>query len=1155
VAQAQAALKPVGLDDKYRLEEGRVFATGIQALVRLPMEQRRRDLAAGLNTAGYISGYRGSPLGTYDQQLARARALLAAHHVVAEPAINEDLAATAIWGTQQAELDGMGRYDGVFGIWYGKGPGVDRSGDAIKHANLAGSSRHGGVVALLGDDHTCESSTTAHQSEFAMVDAMVPVLNPAGVQEILDYGLYGFALSRFAGGWAALKCMHDTVEATATIRVGAERARIVLPEDFLLPPGGLGIRWPDTPLAQEERLHVWKLEAAKAFLRANRLDRLVLGRGDAPLAVVTTGKSYLEVAEALDDLGIDAAEADRLGVRVYKVAMTWPLEPRGLEEALEGAARVLVVEEKRALIEPQVRDVLYGRQGAPLVVGKQDELGQALFPAHGALSANRVAIAIARRILEARPDERLQARLAGIEAREHRGGETPALVRLPYFCAGCPHNTSTRVPEGSVARAGIGCHFMAQWMDRATDRFTQMGGEGASWIGEGRFSTRPHVFQNIGDGTYTHSGSLAVRAAVAAGADMTFKVLYNDAVAMTGGQKPEGGLTVPMITRQLEAEGVGRIAVVTDEPDKYPLAAGFAHGVKIHHRDELDEVQRAFRDIPGVSAIVYDQTCAAEKRRRRKRGAYPDPARRVLINELVCEGCGDCGVQSNCVAIVPVETEFGRKRAIDQSACNKDFSCLKGFCPSFVTVLGGELRKGRGGVDTSGLGDLPEPALPSLDRPYGILIGGVGGTGVVTIGALLGMAAHLEGKGAAILDMIGLAQKGGAVVTHLKIAQDPDAVGASRIAAGDGRLILGCDLVVAAGTPALATVRPGVTQAVVDAAEVMTGAFTRAPDMDFPGAALRRSIERAVGPERAHLVDATRLATALLGDSIATNLFLLGYAWQKGLVPLGAAAILQAIELNGIAVELNRRAFQLGRHAAHDPDAIAALVAPARATPQAQTLDELIRHRAAFLEAYQDRAYADRYREVVERVRAAEAARVPGETAFASAVARSLFKLMAYKDEYEVARLYTDGSFARQLEATFAGTPRLKVHLAPPLLASRDPRTGELQKRAYGPWVFPLFRLLARLKRLRGTAFDPFGHTAERRMERRLIGEFESLVTLLLRDLRPDNHALAVEIAALPERIRGFGHVKERNRMAVAERRAELLEAYRNPGAVKAAAE
>ena len=1164
-------LADVDLDDKYTRPRGRVFLTGIQALVRLALTQRQRDLAAGHDTAGYISGYRGSPLGGLDLQIERAKAHLDRHHVVFQPGVNEDIAATACWGTQQAELDGEGAYDGVFCIWYGKGPGVDRSGDVLRHANLAGTSRLGGVVALLGDDHTCESSTTAHHSEYAMVDASIPVLNPAGVQEILDFGLYAFALSRYSGCWTALKCVHDTVEAAASVEIDPERIEIVIPDDPIVPPEGLGIRWPDTPQEQEVRLYERKIEAVKAFCRANRLDRTVWDSDRAWLGVATTGKSYLDVRQAFEDLGIDEAAAHRLGVRLYKVAVPFPLEPEGARRFAEGLDTILVVEEKRALIETQLKDLLYAAPNAPRIVGKRDEAGRTLFTAAGRLDTNHIAVEIGRRLLARAGDAafapqvaaRVAARVAELEAILSGGDSEPAAMeRTPYFCPGCPHNTSTRVPAGSRALAGIGCHYLAQFMDRSTARYTHMGGEGASWIGESKFSKRGHVFQNIGDGTYFHSGLLSIRAAIASGANVTFKILYNDAVAMTGGQQVDGSLTVPIVTRQMQAEGARRIVVVTDEPEKYGARSGLAAGTTVHHRRELDAVQRAMREIAGTTVIVYDQTCAAEKRRRRKRGKYPDPPKRAFINPAVCEGCGDCGVKSNCVAVVPLETEFGRKRAIDQSSCNKDFSCVEGFCPSFVTVHGGTLRKGAGeSREGAALPALPEPSVPGLDRPYEIIVTGVGGTGVITIGALLGMAAHLESKGCSVLDQTGLAQKGGAVVSHVRIAARPGDITTTRIANGAANLVLGCDVVVTAGADTRATMRTGKTTVVVNTQETMTGDFTRNADLVFPAEALMRSIEDAAGARRVERVDATRIATAMTGDAIATNLFMLGYAWQKGRIPLSRAAIERAIEINGVAVEMNLSAFDWGRRTAADRNEVerrvAPGIAPARAGPgiassievapprERETLESVIERRAAFLADYQDAAYAGRYRAFVERVQAAERSRAKGMRGLAEAVARGYFKLLAYKDEYEVARLHAAPEFRRRIEAAFEGDYTLEFHLAPPLFARRDPATGEPRKARYGPWMMRVFAVLARFKGLRSTMLDPFGYTQERRRERGLIERYEQVASSLIDDLDHTNHAIAVEIASLPDRIRGFGHVKARSIEEAERREAELLGRFR----------
>ncbi len=1152
------ALASVTLDDKYILESGRIYLTGIQALVRLPLMQRRRDLAAGLDTAGFISGYRGSPLGGLDQNLWQAKRQLAEHRIRFQPGLNEDLAATAVWGTQQTGLFPGAKHDGVFALWYGKGPGVDRTGDVFKHANAAGTARHGGVLVVAGDDHAAKSSTLPHQSEYAFIDASIPVLNPSGVQDILDLGLFGWALSRFSGCWVGFKAIAETMDNSASVHVDPDRVRIVLPEDFALPPGGLNIRWPDhNALETERRLRQWKLPAVHAFARANRLDRVMLDSPRARLGIVAPGKSYLDVRQALADLGIDEAQAAAIGLRLYKVALSWPLEPEGIRRFAAGLEEILVVEEKRPLVEQQLRDILYDLSARPRVVGKTDERGAPLLPATGELDPMQVARAIAQRIARFHSSPRIADRLAYAAALERQlKSAKPALERIPYFCSGCPHNSSTRVPEGSHATAGIGCHYMAIWMDRDTATVTQMGGEGAPWIGLSPFTDMPHIFANLGDGTYYHSGILAIRAAVAAGVTITYKLLYNDAVAMTGGQPIDGQLTVPQITRQLAAEGVGRIVVVSDEPDKYPSDAGFAAGVDIFHREKLDEVQRGLRETPGVSVLVYDQTCAAEKRRRRKRGRFPDPPKRAFINEQVCEGCGDCSRASNCLSVVPVETEFGRKRAIDQSSCNKDFSCVEGFCPSFVTVHGGSLRKHHAPGDHEEIPPLPEPALPALAEPYDILVAGIGGTGVVTIGALIGMAAHLEGKGCSVLDMTGLAQKGGAVLSHIRVARAPEAIHAARITAGGAQLLLGCDIVVAASPDGLSRLRSGASRAVINHHQTITGAFTRDPDLAFPRSELMRQIAAATGDDKADFIDATRLATALLGDAIATNLFLTGYASQQGLLPVSPAAIERAIELNAVAVEANRRAFRWGRWAALDRAAVERIAAPTAPQQErlAETLDEIIARRVDFLTRYQDRPYAARYERAVRRVETAERQRTPGAAGLAEAVARNLFKLMAYKDEYEVARLYTDGGFLRALHRQFEGDFTLEFHLAPPLFAERDPVTGHLKKRRYGPWMLRAFGLLAKLKFLRGTRLDPFGRSDERRGERALIGEYEALIDELLAGLGRDNHALALELAAIPEQIRGFGHVKEASLAAARAKQAKLIDAFRAPPAPHAIA-
>ncbi|HEY2526607.1 MAG TPA: indolepyruvate ferredoxin oxidoreductase family protein [Xanthobacteraceae bacterium] len=1147
------ALRDVKLDDKYDLGQRRVFVTGFQALVRLCLMQKELDRRNGLNTAGFVTGYRGSPLGHLDSQFLRAGPFLQKNDIRFQGGINEDLAATAVWGSQQAELHGEGKYDGVFAMWYGKGPGVDRTGDVFRHANFAGSSKYGGVLALMGDDHTAESSTTAHQSEYHFIDVMIPILNPAGVQEVLDYGLYGWAMSRFTGTWVALKSMHETIESTATIDGSVERINIVTPTDYQMPEGGLNIRLNDPILLQEARLHDYKREAMLAFVRANKLNRTITSGGrDPKIGIITTGKSYLDVRQAFDELGIDEVKCNELGIRLYKVACPWPLSQRELKEFADGLDLIIVVEEKRSLIEVQVREELYGTANQPICIGKKDERGHWLFPVKGALDPNEVAICIGERLLKYHRHDDIVGRVARLKEFQRIAAETKDIAqRIPYFCSGCPHNTSTVVPEGMRAYAGIGCHYMAQWMDRSTLGYTQMGGEGANWIGEAPFSRRKHVFQNLGDGTYNHSGYLAIRAAIASNTNITYKILFNDAVAMTGGQRNDGGLTVPQVARQVAAEGAKRVVVVTDEPSKYPRDTAWPPGLSIRHRDDLDVVQRELADIPGVTVLIYDQTCAAEKRRRRKRGLYPDPDKRVIINELVCEGCGDCGVQSNCVSIQPLETEWGRKRTIDQSSCNKDFSCVKGFCPSFVTVHGARLKTGTGVAADHDLPPLPEPLQPKIEQTYNIIVTGVGGTGIVTVGGILGMAAHLEGRSVGVLDMAGLAQKGGAVFSHMRIAENPDAIHAIRVAAGRADLVLGSDIIVAGTRKVLAAVKPGATAMIVNTAEVLPGEFTRNPDFSLPSERLKRTILTDAGPDRTHFIDATRIATALFGQSIGANMFMVGYAYQLGAIPLSAAAIEKAIELNGEAVSMNLAAFHWGRRAALDRAAVEQLAKPAAVTASdarrlSEGLDETIERRETFLTAYQNAAYAARYRAWVDKVKAVEAARAPGKGGLAEAVARCLFKLMAYKDEYEVARLYSDGSFPKQVAAEFAGDNlRFEFHLAPPLLARRDRITGLPRKMSFGPWLLPLFRVLAKLKFLRGSAFDPFGRSPERRTERKLIADYETLLDELLARLAPDNHHLAVGLAAIPEKIRGFGHVKQQQLAAAKAEEAVLLEQYR----------
>ncbi len=1145
------------LNDKFDLAETHQILNGSQAIVRLVLMQRERDIRAGLNTGGYVTGYRGSPIAGLEGAMLRSKSILTKNNIVFNSGLNEDLAATALWGSQQAELRGDGKYDGVFGVWYGKGPGVDRTGDVFRHANHAGSSKNGGVLVLMGDDHTCESSTSAHQSEFAMVDAMIPVLNPAGVQEILDFGTIGIALSRFAGVWVGVKCVKDNFESTSTVDGRFDRVDIKIPDDFTMPAGGLNIRVGDQALDKEARLHDHKRPAILAFARANKLDRIVMSGGAAPrIGIITTGKSYLDVRAALDELGIDEVRANEIGIRLYKVGMVWPLEPQGLAKFADGLDLIIVVEEKRALIETQVKEQLYNRPERPVVIGKRDETDNKstwLFQAKGALDPTDIAIAVGERLIRRdRGGEDLKNKVGALKAlKGNKPASAEAAVRVPYFCPGCPHNSSTVVPEGARAYAGIGCHYMAQWMDRNTEGWTQMGGEGANWVGEAAFSKRKHVFQNLGDGTYLHSGSLALRASIASGVNVTYKILYNDAVAMTGGQALDGGVTVGQVAAQVIAEGVKKAVVVTDEPDKYP--SGFLPaGIEVHHRRDLQAVQIELSKIEGVTALIYDQTCAAEKRRRRKRGTFPDPVKRAFINPAVCEGCGDCGQKSNCVAIVPEETELGTKRAIDQSTCNKDFSCVNGFCPSFVTVHGAVPRKMQGlasqGNIASMLASLPEPKLPSIDKPYTVLVTGVGGTGVVTISAVLGQAAYLDGLGFGAIDMTGLAQKGGAVACHMKVARTSDEIHAIRAGTGSSDLIIGCDLVVTASNKVLETVRPDHTTVLLSTHEMAVADFARNPNLKLPAQELKRAIEERVRKGPLYALDAHEYAVKLFGDSIASNMFMLGYAFQKGAVPVSAASIEKAIELNAAAVEMNRNAFRFGRLAAHDIDAVARLVKPAIAK-QPATLDEIIAFRAKDLTAYQDDALARRYSDLVERIAKVEAEKTPGRSGLAEAVARSYHKLLAYKDEYEVARLYTDGRFEKALKENFDGDHKLEFHLAPPLMSwwNRDKVTGHPRKMTFGRWMLPVFRTLAKGRKIRGTWMDLFGRTAERRLERQLIADYEALCLEIERRLTPENHRASMALASLPEEIKGYGYVKLANYEKAMKKQGSLLAMLRDP--------
>lgn len=1145
-----AKLRKISLDDKYALDATRAYMTGIEALVRLPMLQHQRDQNRGLNTAAFISGYRGSPLGTVDQAMWKAKPWLDKHNVHFQPGLNEDLAATAVWGSQQTNLFEGARYDGVFGMWYGKGPGVDRSMDVIKHANAFGTSRFGGVLAVAGDDHACKSSTLPHQSEHMFMGASVPVLAPANVQEVLDLGVFGWELSRYSGCWVALKAITENMDSAISADIDPNRIQIVTPEDFQLPAGGVHARWPDKPLEQELRLNKYKIYAAREFARVNGLNRIVLDSANPRFGIVTSGKAYLDVMQALEDMGIDEAVASEIGLRVYKVGMPWPLEPRTTAAFADGLEEILVVEEKRSVIEDQMTGQLYNYAvgSRPRVVGEFDEKGRDLLPNLGELTPAIVALAIASRIRRFYQSETMDQRIRWIEEKETSLAKPrESIERVPHFCSGCPHNTSTRVPEGSHAMGGIGCHYMATWMpDRDTFTFTQMGGEGATWIGQAPFTETTHVFQNLGDGTYFHSGILAIRAAVAAGVNITYKILYNDAVAMTGGQPIDGSLSVADLILQLRGEGVRRIALVSDEPAQWRGQFRDTPGYTLHHRDEMDALQRELREFTGTSVIIYQQTCAAEKRRRRKKGRLEDPAKRLFINDEVCEGCGDCSLKSNCLSVLPKETPLGRKREIDQSACNKDYSCAKGFCPSFVTVIGGQLRRPKAdlGDVTAVFDPLPEPQLPSLERPWNTVVTGVGGTGVLTITALVAMAAHIEGKGCATMNQTGLAQKFGAVVSHVRVGEDQKDIKAVRIPAGEADLLIGCDLVVASSYEAMGKVAQGRSHAVVNSAEVPTSAFILDPDAKFPAGAMHDKVASEVGEENCFFIDATRVATQLLGDSIASNLFLLGFAWQRGLVPVSAAALEQAIELNGVAVDFNKKAFLWGRRYAHQPDAVLGLLDAPRTESSEQTLDELLADRVSRLSRYQNAAYAERYRQALDALRQADPRAEEAESITRTA-ARQLYRLMAYKDEYEVARLYSDGEFRRKLEEKFEGDFELRFNLAPPLLAARDPQTGELQKREFGPWMQTAFSWLARLRVLRGTPLDVFGYTDERKQERQDIADYRALLDDVMAELKPDNYDTAVDLVASVKQLRGFGHVKDRNREKVQQAQQQLWRRFR----------
>lgn len=1148
----QNPTSPITIDDKYTLTRGRAYMSGIQALVKLPMMQKLRDAAEGWHTAGYISGYRGSPLAALDLNLWKAKKHLAEHSIHFHPGVNEDLAATAIWGTQQIGFSPNATQDGVFAMWYGKGPGVDRSGDAFKHANMAGCAAHGGVLVLAGDDHGCRSSTMPHQSDPILAAFGMPTLYPATPQEYLDFGLHGWAMSRYTGLWVALKCVTDIVESSASVDVDPQRVQVRLPSDFNLPDGGLNIRWPDSSMEQEVRMMAHKWPAAIAYARANQLDKLIFNPPSAKLGILSAGKAYLDLRQALKDLGLDDDACAQLGIRLLKIGCIWPLDQQGLRDFSTGLEEIFVAEEKRPLLEAGLKESLYNVSQRPRIFGKTDNPMLAIA---GELSPAILSQALAQWLSPRLPNHLnilVQARLAALTAQKLTMPAVVVSERAPWFCSGCPHNTSTKLPSGSRAIAGTGCHYMANWMDRNTSTITQMGSEGINWLGQRHFIDEPHIFVNLGDGTYFHSGLLAIRAAIADRANMTYKLLYNDAVAMTGGQPVEGTLTVKQMTEQVLAEGAAQVVIVSDEPEKYELESNrVPKEVNVYYRDRLDEIQRALREVPGVTILIYDQACATERRRKRKRGLMIDPAKRAYIHHEICEGCGDCSNQSNCLSIEPLDTELGNKRQINQSSCNKDFSCVKGFCPSFVTLQGAQLRAPERQTTVSAF--LPaEPALPTLSptQNYSILVTGVGGTGVITIGALLGMAAHLDGKGISVLDVTGLAQKGGAVASHIQITPQPDANQATRISAASANVLIGCDVIVSIGTEALSVLHSG-SHAVVNTAPTPTAAMMHQPNWQFPSNACEQTLKRIVG-EQCEFFDANAIAKAAMGDTIYANPIMLGYAWQKGWLPLTLASLLQAIELNGVAITQNHMAFGWGRRAAHNIIETRTALGLIQAqilkldTPIArqQTLEHLIDNRASRLENYQNKAYAQCYRDTLKEILARDVQL--NRTDLSLIVAKQLYRLMAIKDEYEVARLFCLPSFREDLRKQFAGEPgrdyQIHFHLAPPTLNKSGQTPRKMQ---FGAWMMMIFRLLARLKFLRGSMFDLFGYHAERRQERALLAEYIALLNEISAYINADNYALALDLAALPEQVRGFGHVRTANLEKIKPQWHTLLQRWR----------
>ena len=1113
------ATKPPPLETRYTQESGRVFLNGTQALVRMMLDQARCDAAAGLSTGGLVSGYRGSPLATFDVELWRANRHLDDRNIDFLPAVNEDMAATIMAGAQQAEGQPGTNVDGVFGLWYGKGPGVDRSGDAIKHGNMYGSSPHGGVLMMAGDDHGCVSSTISHQSEYGFIGASLPVLNPATISELVSFGLFGFALSRYSGLWVGMKSIAELIEAGASVDLAP------LPT-FVRPPiaasaDGLHIRWPDAPgLHLEDRMQA-KLDAAAAFAAANPVDHAVHQTPQARIGFVTAGKAHGDLMEALRCLGLDRVRCRDLGIDVYKVGMVWPIEESGAAAFMRGKQEIIVVEEKRGIVEDQIRALATRMgNGAPgLITGKTGASGERFIPSTGELSPDLLLPMVAARLDTVCADQDFCGKTTSLVPPASRQNAPAFPQRAPHFCSGCPHNSSTKVPEGSEALAGIGCHFLVTLMDRDTKYVCQMGGEGGSWVGTSRFNGNRHVFQNIGDGTWFHSGSLAIRQAVAAGTNMTFKILYNDAVAMTGGQSVDGQLSPAGVAQSCAAEGVTRIALVSDDLDAVPRR-DYPAITSFHDRAEMDALQRELREFEGVSVLIYSQTCATEKRRRRKRGTMEDPDRHVVINQAVCEGCGDCSVASNCLSVEPVDTPLGRKRRVNLSSCNKDFTCLDGFCPSFVTVEGPRLAaqaKARALPDvTAALAALTPPELPSAAAPYDILVTGVGGTGVTTVGAVLSMAAHLDGTATTLLNFSGLAQKFGAVMSFVRLAADPALLHQTRIAAGAADAVIGCDAVVSASPQAMKTYRKG-TAAILNHAEMTTGEIVRNRDLDLQMEDRIAAIAAACGADRLDGFDAGHLAETLLGDSVYANMIMLGAAWQAGMLPVSATAIGQAITLNGVQVERNRLAFDIGRLMKGNPELVTGTMLPREAAPAPESYDEIVAHRSELLTAYQDAGYASRYQAHLQAFETR-----CDDPALRSTVARQLYRMMAYKDEYEVARLHSDAAFRAQIDAQFAPGYRTANHLVIPFLTRATDSRGRPKKTRTG-LVRHIFPLLARGKRLRGTVFDPFARQTERRIERGLIDWYLGLMNRYDPTQNPDDWRAILGAAG---EIRGFGPVK-----------------------------